>query len=109
MVGGFAKTGDYENCLKTFREFVRSGSRVDNYTLPFALRACRDTQAVNIGLEIHHLIYKAGLSSDCFVLAALVDMYARCGHIEDARKVFDKMCRKDLDRHGCRVCRVWES
>lgn len=96
MVGGFAKIGDYDNCLAIFRDFVRSGLRVDNYTLPFALRACRDTQAVNSGMEIHHLVYKTGMSSDLYVSASLVDMYARCGHIEEARKVFDKMWRKDL-------------
>ncbi|XP_020260379.1 pentatricopeptide repeat-containing protein At4g21065-like [Asparagus officinalis] len=96
MVGGFAKIGEYENCLRIFRDFVRSGSRIDNYTLPFALRACRDTQGLNIGVEIHHLVYKSGMSSDVFVSAALVDMYAKCGCIEDARKVFDKMWRKDL-------------
>lgn len=96
IVGGFAKIGDYVNCLETFRDFVRSGLRIDNYTLPFALRACRDVQAVDTGMEIHHLVFKFGLSEDVFVLAALVDMYARCGSIEDARKVFDKMLRKDM-------------
>ncbi|KAJ0972724.1 hypothetical protein J5N97_020683 [Dioscorea zingiberensis] len=96
MVGGLAKVGDYPRCLETFREFVRSGSRVDNFTLPFVLRVCRDTESVRLGLEIHHLVYKSGLHADVFVSAALVDMYVKCGHLEDARKVFDKMRNKDL-------------
>ncbi|XP_019701648.1 pentatricopeptide repeat-containing protein At3g26782, mitochondrial [Elaeis guineensis] len=96
MVGGLAKIGDYENSLRIFREYIRSGSRIDNYTLPFALRVCRDTMSVQLGTEIHQLVYKAGLHSDLFVSAALVDMYARCAHVDDARKVFDKMSKRDM-------------
>ncbi|XP_039122374.1 pentatricopeptide repeat-containing protein At1g11290, chloroplastic-like [Dioscorea cayenensis subsp. rotundata] len=96
MVGGLAKTGDYLRCLEIFREFVRSGACADNFTIPFVLRVCRDTESVRMGLEIHHLVYKFGLQSDVFVAAALVDMYVKCGFLEDARKVFDKMRTKDL-------------
>ncbi|RRT63124.1 hypothetical protein B296_00000872 [Ensete ventricosum] len=96
IVGGFAKVGDYANCMQTFRDFVRSGLRIDNFTLPFVLRACRDTMSLGPGVEIHHLVLKAGLQSDFFVSAALVDMYARCGDVEDARKVFDRMPKRDM-------------
>lgn len=96
MVGGFAKGGDYGSCLGTFREIIRSGFRPDNYTIPFVLRACRNTLDLQMGREIHHLVYKVGLHLDVFVAAALVDMYATCGVIEDARQVFDKMQKRDL-------------
>ncbi|URE22498.1 repeat-containing protein [Musa troglodytarum] len=96
IVGGFVKVGYYANCLQTFRDFVRSGLRIDNFTLPFVLRACRDTVSLRLGVEIHHLVFKAGLQSDFFVSAALVDMYARCGDVDDARKVFDRMPKRDM-------------
>ncbi|XP_039118237.1 pentatricopeptide repeat-containing protein At3g26630, chloroplastic-like [Dioscorea cayenensis subsp. rotundata] len=66
-------------------EFVQSGARVDNFTIPFVLRVCRDMESLRMGLEIHHLIYKFGLKSDVFVAAALVDIYVKCGFLEDAR------------------------
>ncbi|WOK96474.1 hypothetical protein Cni_G05181 [Canna indica] len=96
IIGGFSKVGDYDNCFRIFGDFVRSGSRIDNFTLPFVLRACRDTMSLRLGIEIHHLVFKAGLQSDLFVSAALVDMYARCGDVENARKVFDKMSKRDM-------------
>lgn len=37
-----------------------------------------------------------GCVNDTFVLNALVDMYAKCGDIVRARKVFDKIVHKDL-------------
>ncbi|XP_010247889.1 PREDICTED: pentatricopeptide repeat-containing protein At4g21065-like [Nelumbo nucifera] len=96
MVGGFAKAGLYPNCLGTFREIIRSGILPDNFSLPFAVRACRDTSDLQTGRMIHHLVYKSGLHSDPFVSAALVDMYAKCGVIEDARLLFDRIPKKDL-------------
>ncbi|XP_020578517.1 pentatricopeptide repeat-containing protein At4g21065-like [Phalaenopsis equestris] len=96
IIGGFSKLGDNYNCLKAFRDFVRSGLPMDNYTLPFALRACRDTLSPRTGEEIHHLVNKFGLQSDVFISASLVDMYAKCGQVEDARKVFDQMPKRDL-------------
>ncbi|MQM05163.1 hypothetical protein Taro_037973 [Colocasia esculenta] len=96
MVGGFGKAGDHRNCLVMFREFVRSGSRADSYTLPAALRACRDTSDSNMGGTIHQLACKVGMDADLFVSAALVNMYARCGLVVDARKLFDGMPARDL-------------
>uniref|UniRef100_A0A5B7C1L6 DYW domain-containing protein n=1 Tax=Davidia involucrata TaxID=16924 RepID=A0A5B7C1L6_DAVIN len=96
MVGGFAKVGDYMNCFGTFREYIRSGERPDNYTLPLVIRACRDTMDLQMGRLIHHIVYKFGLHSDTYISAALVDMYAKCRVIEDARQLFDKMLNRDL-------------
>ncbi len=91
MVSGFAKVGDYMNCFGTFREVIRCGVRPDNYTLPIVIRACRDRMDVQMGRMIHEVGLKFGLELDHVVCAALVDMYAKCRAIEDARQLFDKL------------------
>ncbi|XP_044481297.1 pentatricopeptide repeat-containing protein At2g33760-like [Mangifera indica] len=96
MVGGFSKVGDFINCFGTFREFIRCGMKLDNYTLPFVIRSCRDRKDLVMGRLIHDIVLKSGLNVDHFVCAALVDMYAKCGAIDDASKVFDKMLNRDL-------------
>lgn len=96
MVGGFAKIGDYMNCFGTFREYVRTGECPDNYTLPNVIRACRDTMDVKMGRLVHNVVCKFGLGLDQFVVAALVDMYAKCRVLDDARRLFDGMVKKDL-------------
>lgn len=96
MVGGFAKLGDYSNCYAIFREILRSGVTPDNYSLPFVIRACRDRKDFQMGQMIHDVVLKHGLQLDHFVCATLVDMYAKCAVIEDARKLFDVMVSKDL-------------
>ncbi|KAJ0028783.1 hypothetical protein Pint_36048 [Pistacia integerrima] len=96
MVGGFAKVGDFINCFGTFREFIRCGMQLDNYTLPSVIRSCRERKDLVMGRLIHDIVLKSGLSVDHFVCAALVDMYAKCGAIDDARELFDKMSNRDL-------------
>ncbi|KAG9459069.1 hypothetical protein H6P81_003577 [Aristolochia fimbriata] len=96
MVGGFAKAGDYDNCFRVFKVIVRLGLPLNSYTLPFVLRATRITSNLQMGRALHVLVCKSGLDSDRFVSAAIVDMYAKCGDAEDARKVFDGMPHRDL-------------
>jgi pentatricopeptide repeat protein len=43
------------------------------------------------GRCIHQQIIQSGLESDVSVANSLVDMYAKCGSIEDAWRVFNKM------------------
>lgn len=96
MIGGFSKLGDYANCYATFREILRYGVTPDNYTLPFVIRTCRDRKDFQMGQMIHDVVLKHGLLLDHFVCATLVDMYAKCMVIEDARRLFDIMLSKDL-------------
>ncbi|KAJ0788015.1 putative tetratricopeptide-like helical domain superfamily, DYW domain-containing protein [Helianthus annuus] len=96
MIGGFAKAGSYINCFDIFKEYLRSGQQPDAYTLPAITRVCRNTQDLKMGRVVHHVVYKFGLHMNSFICAALVDMYAKCGVIDDARKLLDTMKEKDL-------------
>lgn len=96
MVGGFAKTNDFVNSLRVFREILRSSLNLDNYTLPIMIRVCREKRDVVVGRLIHKVALKSGMDLDCYVCAALVDMYAKCGEIGDACKLFDEMPKRDL-------------
>ncbi|KAF3432604.1 hypothetical protein FNV43_RR27344 [Rhamnella rubrinervis] len=96
MVGGFVKVGDYASGFGIFRELIRSGMLPDNYTLSFVIRACRDITDLLNGKLIHCIVLKHGLQLDNFVCAALVDMYAKCKVIVDARQLFDNMNSRDI-------------
>lgn len=96
MVGGYAKAGEFMNCFRTFKEYIRSGIVPDSYTLPFVIRVCRDTKDLQMGRSIHNVVYKFGWISDPFSTATLVDMYAKCKVIEDATQLFDGMLKRDL-------------
>ncbi|KAL3724391.1 hypothetical protein ACJRO7_029548 [Eucalyptus globulus] len=48
------------------------------------------------GQQFHSQIIKRGLDFDPFVTNALVDMYAKCGSIQEARKAFDLASCEDV-------------
>ncbi|XP_024517306.1 pentatricopeptide repeat-containing protein At5g16860-like [Selaginella moellendorffii] len=47
--------------------------------------------ALKIGADLHSQAAKLGLDLDMSVANSLVEMYARCGSMPDARQVFDKI------------------
>ncbi|WJX17078.1 Pentatricopeptide repeat-containing protein [Trifolium repens] len=48
------------------------------------------------GKQVHGFCVRTGLVDDVFVGNALVDMYAKCGKMRDADKVFERMRFKDV-------------
>ena len=68
----------------------------NSMTLAIVIVACADLVALEQGLEIHEEVIKSGFQPDLFVANALVNLYAKCGSIEVARNMFDKMDHKDV-------------
>ena len=67
--------------------------------LAIVIVACANLVALEWGLEIHEEVIKSGFQPNLFVANALVNLCAKCGSIEVARNMFDKMDHKD--------CRLW--
>jgi pentatricopeptide repeat protein len=61
-----------------------------------ALNACASVLALEEGRCVHQEIIQHGLESDVFVESSLVDMYAKCGSLEDAWSVFNKMPARNV-------------
>eukprot|EP01018_Ginkgo_biloba_P017187 Gb_23320 [translate_table: standard] len=96
MIAGCAQNGYFDETLKFFREMQMEGMEPESVTILSVLPACINFEALKQGKEIHNYITRSGLSSDDFVGTSLIDMYAKCGSIEDAGHVFDKMPRRDV-------------
>ena len=48
------------------------------------------------GREVHGEIIRSGFKSNVFVMNAIVDMYAKCGSMENAHQVFEKMHERNV-------------
>ncbi len=70
--------------------------RPDRFTFVPVLNACAGLRALEEGRWVHELIMQIGCETDVFVGSSLVDMYAKCGHMEDALRVFNKMPSRDV-------------
>eukprot|EP01018_Ginkgo_biloba_P036740 Gb_04648 [translate_table: standard] len=91
MIAGYAQNGRDEEALKLFGQMQLKGLKPTPNTFASVLSACANLAALEQGMDIHEDIIRSGLQSDVYVGSALVDMYAKCGSIEKARHVFDKI------------------
>ncbi|XP_057825853.2 pentatricopeptide repeat-containing protein At4g02750 [Cryptomeria japonica] len=91
MIAGFGQNGHIEETLVVFREMELAGMMPNSKTFACILPACAKFGALEQGKEIHEKIIRGGFHSDVYVTTALVDMYARCGNIEKARELFNRM------------------
>lgn len=70
---------------------------LDEWCAVTALTACTHLGALWQGKWIHEYVKKRkGFESDMFIGTAFVDMYAKCGCLDMAVKVFEKMPRKNV-------------
>ncbi|XP_043692100.1 putative pentatricopeptide repeat-containing protein At5g52630 [Telopea speciosissima] len=82
--------------LEFFRKMFDNGIRPDDHIFPSATKACGILSRPDIGQSIHSLVVKMGFDSDVFVGSSMVDMYAKCGEIKYARRMFDEMPEKNV-------------
>ncbi|XP_057815415.2 pentatricopeptide repeat-containing protein At3g26782, mitochondrial [Cryptomeria japonica] len=96
MIMGYTQNGLVEKALETFKQMQLDGIMPNSATFATILPACAKVGALEQGMDIHQCIIECGLLSDVVVASALVDMYAKCGSIHMARKLFDKMAHQDV-------------
>jgi pentatricopeptide repeat protein len=70
--------------------------RPDDHILPSATKSCAILSRCDVGQSVHCLAVKTGYEFDVFVGSSMVDMYAKCGEIGYARKMFDEMPEKNV-------------
>lgn len=67
------------------------GLQWDSGTLTTLLAACCESGAVSIGKRVHELAVAHEAADDKHFMASLLDMYTRCGELEEAEGVFEKL------------------
>lgn len=96
IISGHAQVGRGEEALQFYNRMQEEGVMPDGQTYVCALNACSIVGGLDRGREIHAQILKHGYyANDLFVTDSLIDMYGKCGSVEDAQRVFDAMPRKE--------------
>uniref|UniRef100_A0A0E0MBP9 Pentacotripeptide-repeat region of PRORP domain-containing protein n=1 Tax=Oryza punctata TaxID=4537 RepID=A0A0E0MBP9_ORYPU len=97
LISGYTKLGKYTQALEIFQEMQENGIQPTELTLVLVLGACAKVGKLELGTHIHrNLQISKGVVADGLVGNALVDMYAKCGRLDLAKKVFDRMSMRDI-------------
>lgn len=99
MISALARAGEHGEALALFREMQRAGARPDGATLVAVLGACAGLGALDAGRWVHAYVRREmprEADGGGIVGNALLDMYAKCGAVEQAAGVFGGMARRDV-------------
>ncbi|EEF43015.1 pentatricopeptide repeat-containing protein, putative [Ricinus communis] len=96
MISGLAHQGLFKEALHMFRRMQTMGLKPDSVTLVGVLNSCANLGDLELGKWVHSYIDKNHMKADGYVANALVDMYAKCGSIDQAFMVFQAMKCKDV-------------
>ncbi|KOM25097.1 hypothetical protein LR48_Vigan50s001700 [Vigna angularis] len=94
IIAAFAQHSDGDEALHLYKSMSRAGFRSDQSTLTSILRACTSLSLLELGRQVHVLVLK--FDQDLILNNALLDMYCKCGSLEDAKLIFNRMTKKDV-------------
>lgn len=94
IIGAFAQHSDGDEALYLYKNMRRAGFLPDQSTLTSALRATTSLSMLELGRQVHVHVLK--FDQDLILNNALLDMYCKCGSLEDAKIVFNRMDGKDV-------------
>ena len=97
LIVGYAQYGFSEKALTCFSRMKKEGFTLNAATFACILKACGKLELLEMGEQIHVKLSKDGLLENNIAMGnALVDMYAKCGMLVKAQKVFDDLPKRDV-------------
>ncbi|EOA28358.1 hypothetical protein CARUB_v10024562mg [Capsella rubella] len=96
MIAGYGRNGDEELALRFFVEMMKSGVDSDHFAYGAVLHACSGLPCLGHGKMIHGCLIHRGFQGYAYVGNALVNLYAKCGDINESNRAFGDIANKDL-------------
>ncbi|KAK9147071.1 hypothetical protein Sjap_006974 [Stephania japonica] len=104
IIRGYASSSFPRQSLHLFIQMLKSSTYPNLYTFPFVIKACTHLVAFEEGRQVHGMVLKKGADNDVFLINGLIHLYASCGKIDAARKLFDCSCKRDLVSWNSILC-----
>ncbi|KAK1606337.1 hypothetical protein QYE76_030010 [Lolium multiflorum] len=94
IIAGFVQSGDGVGAIELFTRMKGSGFSANQGTLTSVLRACTGMVMLEVGMQVHAHVLK--YDRDLILHNALLDMYCKCGSLQDADALFTRMPHRDV-------------
>lgn len=100
MISGYVHHGLFQEALQMFRKMHLMGIEEDEFTYTSVISACANAGFFQLGKELHAYILRKEaeptLDFSLSVYNALITLYCRCGKVDEAREIFNKMPVRDI-------------
>ncbi|KAL3629498.1 hypothetical protein CASFOL_026720 [Castilleja foliolosa] len=104
IISGFSSIEQSDGAQNFFSRMLEMGIKPDNFTYATVLDTCSNVANVGLGKQIHAQIIKQDLQSDVYIISTLVDMYSKCGNMQDSVLMFEKSSKRDFVTWNAMAC-----
>lgn len=96
MIAAYVQNGQHKDALQTYRKMQQEAVKPNEVTFISVLGACANLAALAEGKVVHATVVDGKFESNLRVCNALINMYAKCGSLEEALGLFDRMHHRDV-------------
>ncbi|CAN6439008.1 unnamed protein product [Victoria cruziana] len=96
MLVGYAQGARIMESMELFGQLRRSEIQIDNFVISSLVGSFADFALVELGKQVHGYTVKNPSGSDVSVINSIVDMYIKCGMMQEAEQLFNEMPEKNV-------------
>ncbi|EXB56941.1 hypothetical protein L484_019986 [Morus notabilis] len=96
LLSGYAHNGMACQSMGVFRQMLLEGIIPDAVAMVKILAACAQLGILRHALCLHGYVKKMGFNSNAFVGASLIELYSKCGNLDNAIQIFQGIVNKDV-------------
>lgn len=96
IIADLARSGNSVESLLAFSSMRKLSLKPNRSSFPCTIKSCSALCDLISGKQAHQQALVFGYELDLFVSSALVDMYSKCGQLDDARLLFDEIPHKNV-------------
>lgn len=96
MIGGCTESGKANESWDLFERMRGEGVVPDNVAMVSVVYACAKLGSIHKARLVHDFLTRNNFLLDVILGTAMIDMYAKCGSIDSAREIFDRMRQKNV-------------
>ncbi|KAL8232319.1 hypothetical protein R6Q57_002097 [Mikania cordata] len=96
MIGGFVRNARFDEAFRFFKKMLNLNMEPDKYTFSSIITSCGRVGALDQAKWVHGLLTEKRIEINFILSSALIDMYSKCGRIETAKSIFEKVKHDDV-------------
>lgn len=93
---GYSRGNDPLEVINLYKKMSSERIKPDSSTFTMAIKACTSLLDLKSGEEIWKNAVECGYGNDIFVGSSALNLYAKCGKMDEAMSVFDRMSKRDV-------------
>ncbi|KAI5080288.1 hypothetical protein GOP47_0005767 [Adiantum capillus-veneris] len=96
IISAHMKHGQHEGALTYYQRMQQSSVQPDGHVFVATIKACTNLKDTIAGRLLHGHVLNRSLEPHTVIANSLIDMYTKCGSMEDAFTVFNRMQKRDV-------------